>query len=76
MVQIPGLLERVEPPIVPLAHEPEDRAEVVRKDGRAKPRAVDEPGGLEEVLLLRTELVVAVRVVLDRVRVDVRSALV
>ena len=39
-----------------VAHEPEDRADVVAEDDLHEERAVDEPRALEELLVLRRAL--------------------
>ena len=56
MIGVPHLLERVERPAAPLAHQSQDRAEVVRHDDPREPPAVDEPRDLEDVLVLRRAL--------------------
>ena len=59
MIGVPHLLERVERPAAPLAHQSQDRAEVVRHDDPREPPAVDQPRDLEDVLVLRRALLSA-----------------
>lgn len=52
VVCVAHLLKRVQTPCQALAHETKDGGEVIRENNTGKPRTVDEPCGLENLLVL------------------------
>ena len=52
MILLPELAEYIQAPSIPLPDQAEDGREVVGKDDETEPTAVDQPRGLEDLIVL------------------------